>query len=321
VADVVVSAAALPFDVGGFLGPSVEYRAPDSGRMTRAQLLAAVAEAAAVITLLRDPVDDELLDAAPRARVIANCAVGFDNVDLNAASRRGIPVTNTPDVLTDATADFAFALLLAAARRVVEGDALVRSGHWTGWEPGQLLGATVGGACLGIVGLGRIGLAVAQRARGFGMRIVYASPVAIAGAAEVGARHVPLGELLSEADFVTLHCPLSPDTRHLIDAQALARMKPTAILVNTARGPIVDERALAQALSDGAIMGAGLDVFEDEPAVCPELLRSGRAVLAPHAGSATTSTRAKMAEICARAVRDTLAGRRPQTVINPEVYE
>jgi len=319
-ARVVVSSAALPFDVAGFLGELADYRAPAQGRWGRQELLAAVGEADALVTLLRDRVDDELLDAAPRVRVVANCAVGFDNVDLAAATRRRIPVTNTPGVLTDATADFAWALLLAAARRVVEGDAMVRAGTWTGWEPGQLLGAPIAGACLGIVGLGRIGRAVARRARGFDMQVLYAGPRPVAGAEELGARHVPLDELLDAADFVSLHCPLNDDTRHAIDASALARMKPTAILVNTARGPIVDEAALARALADGTIAGAGIDVFEREPAVLPELLRCERAVLAPHAGSATTTTRAKMAEICARAVRDALAGRRPDTVVNPEVY-
>ncbi len=288
--------------------------------MTRDELLEAVIGADALISLLRDRVDDELLEAGPGLRVIANCAVGYDNVDIAAATRRGIPVTNTPDVLTEATADFAFALLLAAARRVVEGDRWVRSGTWTGWEPQQLLGAPVGGATIGIVGFGRIGQAVARRARGFAMEVLYADPHEMPAAQELEARRVSMDELLAGSDFVTLHCSLSPQTRHIIDAAALAKMRPTAILVNTARGACVDEDALVRALADGTIGGAGLDVFEREPEVVPELLTSDRVVLAPHAGSATTTTRARMAEICACAVRDALSGRRPETVVNPEIY-
>ncbi len=313
-----MSSAALPYDVEGFLGDAATYRAPAFGRMQRDELLAAIGEADALISLLRDRIDDELLDAGPQLKVVANCAVGYDNVDLQAAVRRGIPVTNTPGVLTDATADFAFALLLAAARRVVEGDAMVRSGTWTGWEPGQLLGAPVAGATLGIIGMGRIGQAVARRARGFDMAVLYAGPRPVADAGD--ARFVDLDELLDQSDFVSLHCPLSPQTTHVIDAAALARMKPTAIVINTARGPCIDEAALAGALAAGQIGGAGLDVFEREPEVTEALRVSGRAVLAPHAGSATTTTRARMAEICAQAVRDVLAGRRPETVINPEIY-
>jgi glyoxylate reductase len=318
VTKLVVSSSALPFDVAGFLGDRVRYVAPREGRLDRAALLAAVADADALIAVLRDRIDGELLAAAPRLRVVANCAVGFDNVDLAAAAARRLPVTNTPGVLTDATADFAFALLLAAARRVVEGDALARSGRWTGWEPTQLLGAEVAGRTLGIVGMGRIGRAVARRARGFSMSIVYAARSDVPEEAAQGAQHVPVDELLGVADFVSLHCPLTPETAHLIDAAALRRMKRTAILINTARGGCVDEAALAAALRSGAIAGAGLDVFEREPLIHADLRAAPGVVLAPHAGSATTSTRARMAEICARAVRDALAGRRPATVVNPE---
>lgn len=316
----VVSAAALPFDVAAVLGDATEYVAPAAGRMARDALLAAAADADALITLLRDEVNDALLDAAPRLRIVANCAVGYDNVDVAACTRRGIAVTNTPGVLTEATADFAFALMLAAARRVVEGDAMVRGGTWTGWEPGQLLGVPVAGATLGIIGLGRIGQAVARRARGFDMTVLYAGPREVAAAGELGARRVTLAELWAASDFVSVCCPLDDSTHHIVDAAALAAMKPTAILVNTSRGPCVDEAALARALADGIIARAGLDVYEREPDVDPGLRTSGRAVLAPHAGSATTTTRAKMAEICARAVRDALEGRRPETVVNPEIY-
>ncbi len=292
--------------------------APERGRWQRAELVSALRGADALIAILRDRIDDELLAAAPNLKVVANVAVGYDNVDVEAASGRGIFVTNTPDVLTDATADLTFALLLAAARRLGEGERLVRSGTWGGWEPGQLLGQDVSGKTLGLIGLGRIGAAVAVRARGFGMRVLYTARSDAPRARELEASRVPLSELVSDADFVSLHCPLTPATRHIVDAAALRAMKPTAIVVNTARGPCVDEAALAEALARGEIAGAGLDVFEDEPAVHPALLASDRAVLAPHVGSATTTTRRRMAEMAARAVREALAGRVPSTAVNSE---
>jgi glyoxylate reductase len=316
----VVSSSALPLDVAALLGPEIRYRAPEQGHWDRARLLAEVPGADGLIALLVDPVDAELLAAAPGLRVVANFAVGFDNVEVAAASARGVVVTNTPDVLTDATADFAFALLLAAARRVVEGDALVRSGRWTGWAPGQLLGAEVAGRTLGLIGLGRIGQAVARRARGFDLRVLHTGPRPVAAAEALGAERVPLPALLAESDFVSLHCPLTDETRGLIDAAALAQMKPGAILVNTARGACVDEAALAAALGAGHLGGAGLDVFAAEPLVHPDVLASPRVVLAPHAGSATTTARRRMGEICATAVRAVLEGRRPDTVVNPEVF-
>ena len=321
---IVTSSAALPFDITPLLG-DVAYRAPASGSMSRGQLLEALGEASALISLLSVRVDQALLAAAPRLRVVANFATGHDNVDVPAATRRQVVVTNTPDVLTEATADFAFALLLAAARRVVEGDRLVRGGAWTGWAPGLLLGADVAGATLGIIGMGRIGQAVARRARGFSMRILYTSrpdrPDDAAGTAALGATRVGMDELLAGADFISLHCPLTPRTRHIIDGPAIAAMKPGAILINTARGACVDEVALAEALAAGRIAGAGLDVFAEEPVVHPALLTCDRVVLAPHAGSATTTARRRMAETCARAVRAVLDGRVPETVVNPEVYE
>lgn len=324
---VVVSTSALPFDIAPILG-DVAYIAPARGDFTRTQLLERVADADALISLLSFAVDRELMDAAPNLRVIANFAVGYDNVDVAYATARGIPVSNTPDVLTEATADFAFALLLAVARRVVEGDAWVRTGTWPGWGPGQLLGADVHGRTLGIIGMGRIGQAVARRARGFDMEVLHVSrPEPPADAHEPAAEPVPavrrardLDELFAHADFVSLHCPLTPETHHIIDADALAAMKSSAILVNTARGACVDEVALVRALERGDIHGAGLDVFENEPRVHPGLTSSARVVLAPHAGSATTTARRRMAEICARAVRAVLDGRRPETLINPEVY-
>ena len=296
---------------------------PPSGNMDPAALREALREAEALICLLSLPVDRALLAAAPRLRIVANFAVGIDNVDIAAATERGVLVTNTPDVLTEATADFAFALLLAAARRLPEGERLVRSGAWTGWAPGQLLGADVAGATLGIIGMGRIGQAMARRARGFSMTILYSASRPHLDAArleaELGARQVDRAELLARSDFVSLHCPLTPQTRRVIDADALRAMKRGAILVNTARGGCVDEPALARALARGEIAGAGLDVFAEEPRVFPEILTSDRVVLAPHAGSATTTARRRMAEICANAVRAVLCGRRPPTLVNPEV--
>jgi glyoxylate reductase len=315
----VVSSAALPIEPGAYVPAGAAYRAPAEGSLARERLLAEIAEADALIALLDVAVDSELLAAAPRLRVVANFAVGHDNVDLAACTARGILVTNTPDVLTEATADFTLALLLAAARRIIECDRLARSGTWQGWAPGLLLGRELGGSTLGIVGLGRIGQAVARRARGFGMTVVYAGPREVAAAAELGARRVELDELLATSDVVSLSCPLTPATRHLIDRAALARMRSDAILINTARGAIVDEAALADALLEGRIGGAGLDVFEDEPRIHPGLAATPRTVLAPHAGSATVAARRRMAELCFEAVADGLAGRRPRHVVNPEV--
>ena len=258
-----------------------------------------VAGAEGLLSLLTDTVDEGLLDAAPELRAISNYAVGTDNVDLDAATRRGIPVGNTPDVLTDATADLAFALLLALARRLPEGERDVREGQWVTFEPDRNLGAEVTGATLGIVGFGRIGRAVARRAEGFGMTILHS--------ARSGG--VPLEELLERADFVTLHCPLTPETRHLIDDAALGRMKPTALLVNTARGPIVDTAALGRALRERAIGGAALDVTDPEPLPSDHpLLRAPNLLVVPHIGSATVRTRHKMTEIAVDNLLAALAG-------------
>lgn len=265
----------------------------------------------AVVALLTDRIDAALLARAPRLRVVANVAVGVDNVDLAACRARGVVVTNTPGVLTEATADFAFALLLAAARRVAEGDRAVRRGEFHGWQLGMLLGSRVHGTTLGVVGLGRIGQAVARRARGFGMHVLYTQRTRLAEPLEraLGATFVDVDALFSESDAVTLHCPLTAETRHVASAARIARMKPHAILVNTARGPCVDEAALADALANGRIAGAGLDVFEDEPRVHPALLASERAVLAPHVASADRPTREAMAGMAAANVLAVLAGR------------
>jgi len=284
----------------------------------RADLRALVAGADAILTLLHDRVDEELLDAAGlRLRCVANVAVGYDNVDVEAAARRGIVVTNTPGVLDDATADLTMALVLAATRRVVEGDRLVRSGRpWT-WGMSFMLGSGLRGKLLGIVGLGGIGRRVAERARAFGMEIAYHSrrPAPAEVVAELGAERMPLERLLAEADVVSLHCPLTPETHHLIGAEELAAMKPTAVLVNAARGPIVDERALAEALAAGGIAAAGLDVYEHEPRVEPALLKLDNVVLSPHLGSATVETRTAMAELAARNAISVLRGQGPLTPV------
>jgi glyoxylate reductase len=264
------------------------------------ELRAHARAANALLTLVTDPIDASVLDAAPKLVAIANMAVGTDNVDVEAAAARGIAVGNTPGVLTDATADLAFALLLALARRIVPGAAQVRDGEWHTWEPAADLGADLAGATLGIVGRGRIGQAVARRADGFGMEIVHSSR----------SSGVPLEELLERADFVSLHTPLTDETRGLIDAAALSRMKDTALLVNTSRGGVVDQDALRAALHDGAIAGAALDVTDPEP-LPPDhpLLDAPNLLVVPHVGSATVRTRARMAEMAVENLLAALDGR------------
>jgi glyoxylate reductase len=312
----------LPEPALEMLGAVGEVRADEREEaIPRQDLLALVAGADAVLTLLHDRVDEELLEAAgPQLRCVANVAVGYDNVDLEAAARRGVLVTNTPGVLDEATADLTLALLLAATRRVAEGDRLIRAGRpWT-WGMHFMLGSSLRGKLLGIVGLGGIGRRVAERARAFGMEIAYhqrrEAPADVAAALE--ARRLPLELLLAEADVVSLHCPLTLETRHLIDAAALAAMKPTAVLVNAARGPIVDEPALGEALAAGRIAAAGLDVYEHEPRVEPRLLELENVVLAPHLGSATVETRTAMAELAARNAISVLAGQEPLTPVSPQ---
>lgn len=280
------------------------------------------ADADALLTMLTDPIDAAVLDAGRRLRIVAQMAVGYDNVDVAAATERGILVTNTPGVLTETTADLAFALLLAAARRVVEGDHLARTGGWKTWHPSFLLGQDVHGATLGIVGLGQIGLAVARRARGFAMRILYHDRHRHAGAEkEVAAEYVDLDRLLRESDFVSLHVPLLPETRHLIGERELALMKPTAVLVNAARGPIVDQRALYAALKDRRIAAAALDVAEVEPVPLDDpLLTLDNLIITPHIGSASVATRAKMAEMAVESVLEALRGEMPSHCVNPEVF-
>jgi glyoxylate reductase len=291
----------------------------EEGPVPRDRLIAELADAEGLICLLTDPIDRALLRAGPSLRVVANVAVGHENIDVDAAGELGITVTNTPDVLTEATADLTFALLLAASRRIVEGDATVRRGEFPAWGLTQpLIGSDVHGKTLGVVGMGRIGTAVARRGRlGFGMRVLYYNRDRNkAGERELGARRVELAELLEESDFVCIHVPLTDETRHLFNREAFARMKSTAILINVARGPVIDEDALVHALEEGAIAGAGIDVFEREPNVHPRLLRlRERVVLTPHVGSATRETRQDMARLVVDNVLAVLAGNAPITPV------
>jgi glyoxylate reductase len=282
------------------------------------ELHGAVAGADGVVTLLHDRVDDAFLDAAgSRLRIVANAAVGYDNIDVRACSRRDVVVSNTPGVLTEATADIAFALILMATRRLGEGERLIRARTPWSWSMFFMLGSGIQGKTLGIVGLGKIGLATARRARAFGMEIAYAGRRGAAPPFEtvLAARFLPLEELLAQADVVSLHCPLSAETHHLIDAEALGRMKLSAYLVNTTRGPVVDEAALAEALRAGTIAGAGLDVFEREPEVHEALLGLESVVLIPHLGSATVETRTAMGVLAARNVVAVLGGDAPVTPV------
>jgi glyoxylate reductase len=294
------------------------WLSPHDRPMTTAELHAAVAGADAVVTLLHDRVDDAFLDAAgPSLRVVANVAVGYDNIDVPACGRRGVAATNTPGVLVDATADIAMALILMSTRRLGEAERMVREGGTWSWSMFFMLGAGLQGKTLGIVGLGQIGAATARRARAFGMGIAYAGRRRADAAleSELGAAMLDLDELLATADVVSLHTPLSDVTRHLIDARRLALMKPTAHLVNTSRGPVVDEAALAAALQAGTIAGAGLDVFEREPEIDPGLRGLENVVLIPHLGSATIETRTAMGLLAAQNAVAVLAGKPPVTPI------
>ncbi len=294
------------------------------GAMPRDALLAQVAGKSGAITLLTDRVDDEFLDAAgPRLKIVANYAVGFDNIDVDACTRHGVLASNTPEVLTETTADTAFALMMAACRRIAEGDRFLRSRQGWIWGPLMMLGQDVHHKTLGVVGFGRIGQALARRARGFSMRVLYHDTFRPPEQVErdLGAEYRDLDDLLRESDFVSLHTNLTPETRHLINAERLAIMKPTAVLVNTSRGPVIDEQALAKALGEQRIFAAGLDVFEREPEVHPDLLECGNAVLIPHLGSATVETRLAMANLAADNLFAALDDRRPPTLLNPQVWE
>jgi glyoxylate reductase len=287
-----------------------------------AELARSLKDREGLVCLLTERVNDDLLRAAPRLRIAANVAVGYDNIDVPACTRRGVVATNTPGVLDETTADFTWTLMMAVARRLIEGDQLARSGAWKGWELDQLCGADVSGKTLGIVGFGRIGRAVARRAAGFRMKVIYADAMAAPPEVEreLGAERRDLNQLLAESDFVSVHVPLTAETRGLFDAPKFFRMKPGAYLINTSRGPVVDEAALVHALETKKIAGAALDVFENEPFIHPGLKRAN-VVLAPHLGSASLETRTKMACIAAQNVLALFRGQRPPNMLNPEVLK
>ncbi len=290
----------------------------------RKLLLSRIKDKDGLLCILTEKVNEELLAAAPRLKAVATYSVGFDHVDVPACTRRGVIVTNTPGVLTETTADFAWTLLMAAARRVVEGDRFMRAGKYVGWDPMMMLGTDVHGKTLGIVGFGRIGQAVARRAQGFGMKVLYYDAQRIFPEVErqFGAAFRELGDLLRESDFVSLHCVLDQSTHHLIDERAFALMKRSAYLINAARGPIVDERALVKALKSGRIRGAGLDVYEAEPKMAAGLAKLPNVVLAPHLASASLETRLKMGLMAAQGLIDALIERkRPEHAVNPDVLE
>jgi glyoxylate reductase len=291
-------------------------------RPPREEVLRRVKDKEGLICLLTEKVNDELLQAAPKLRIVANVAVGFDNIDVAACTKRGVVATNTPGVLDETTADFAWTLLMAVARRLGEGEALARSGNWKGWDLDQLVGTDVWGKTLGIVGFGRIGRAVARRASGFQIRVIYTDAVRAAADVEkeLRAEFREMNALLAESDFISVHTPLLPETHGLFDTAKFQRMKRTAFLINTARGPVVDEAALVAALESGRIAGAALDVYEKEPAIHPGLKRSNT-VLAPHIASASLETRTKMACMAAENVVALLQGRRPANVLNPEALK
>jgi len=291
-------------------------------RPPREEVLRRVKDREALICLLTEKINDELLRAAPKLRIVSNVAVGFDNIDVDACTRRGVVATNTPGVLDETTADFAWTLLLAVARRLNEGEALARSGNWKGWNLDQLCGADVWAKTLGIVGFGRIGRAVARRASGFQMKVIYTDAVRAPEDIErsVNAEFRDMNTLLTESDFISLHVPLLPETRGLFDAPKFYRMKPTAFLINTSRGPVVDEAALVAALENRKIAGAALDVYENEPFIHPGLKRPN-VVLAPHLASASIETRSKMATMAANNVVALFKGQRPSNMLNPDIFK
>jgi glyoxylate reductase len=291
-------------------------------RPPREEVLRRVKDKEGLVCLLTEKVDGQLLQAAPKLRIAANVAVGFDNIDVAACTKRGVAATNTPGVLDETTADFAWTLLMTVARRVGEGEALARSGNWKGWDLDQLVGTDVWGKTLGIVGFGRIGRAVARRAGGFQMKVIYADAVRAPEDVEkkLKAEYREMNALLGEADFISVHVPLLPETRGLFDAAKFERMKRTAFLINTSRGPVVKEAALVAALESGKIAGAGLDVFENEPSIHPGLKRAN-VVLGPHIASASLETRTKMACMAAGNVVALFRGQRPPNILNPEVLK
>ena len=307
-----------------FLG----QRAPVEGNatdrvLTPEELKTACRDVEGVLALLTDKIDPEFMDSCPKLKLVANFAVGFNNVDLQTATDRGVMITNTPGVLTETTADFAWTLLMAAARRVVEGDRFVREGKFSAWGPRMLLGQDVFGKTLGLVGMGRIGQAVAKRAKGFDMSILFHDPYPIPEefVSETGARQVSLEDLYRSADFISVHVPLLDETHHLLDDNAFRQMRANCIVVNTSRGPVVDEKALVRALQSGAIAAAGLDVYEREPEIEPELLELKNVVLAPHIASGSHETRLRMCMMAAENLIQGLSGDRPQNLVNTDGWD
>lgn len=296
------------------------YTQPE--RITREELFKRIPDKQGLVCLLTERVDDQLLRAAPKLKIVANVAVGYDNIDVPACTKRGVAVTNTPGVLDETTADFAWTLMMAVARRLGEGEALARSGNWKGWDLDQLVGTDVWGKTLGLVGFGRIGRAMARRAGGFKMKVLYTDVQRADESVEkeFNAEYRDFNTLLAEADFVSVHVPLSEETRGLFEAAKFYRMKPTSYLINTSRGPVVDEAALVAALEGKKIAGAALDVYENEPFIHPGLKRPN-VVLAPHIASASIETRTKMSVIAAENVRDFFENRKPANILNPEVIK
>jgi Lactate dehydrogenase and related dehydrogenases len=294
---------------------------PGDRPLTYDELLEQAKGRDAILTMLSDRIDAQLLNEAENLKVIANYAVGFDNIDIGAATSHGIVVTNTPDVLTEATADMAWALLFAVARRIVEGDRVTRKGEFTGWSPLFLLGGDLVGKTLGIIGSGRIGTAMALRSRGWCMKVLYTSQKNnnVVLEEKLNARRVELETLLKESDFISLHTPLTEETRHMIGRDEFAIMKRTAYLINTARGAVIDEAALVDALRNNRIAGAGLDVYEEEPKLKPGLASLDNVVLAPHLGSATVETRSRMSIMAVESIIMVLKGQKPENCLNPEV--
>lgn len=307
-----------------FIGEHAEVTGNATDRvLDPGELRSAAAGSTGVLSLLTDRVDVAFLDACPSVRAVANFAVGFNNVDLGAATERGVLITNTPGVLTETTADFAWTLLMAAARRVTEADRFVREGRFTAWGPRMLLGHDVHGATLGVVGFGRIGQAVARRASGFGMTILYFDPQPVdpAVSGPLGAVRSSLDDLYARADFISLHVPLLAETTHLVSDAAFSRMKKTAIVVNTSRGPVIDEKALVRALVSGEIAGAGIDVYEREPEIEPELAGLDNVVLAPHIASGSHATRLRMCMMAAENLVSALRGERPPNLVNADAWD
>jgi glyoxylate reductase len=299
-------------------GEVVAY--PPDRPLDEANIRQAAEGCVGIVSQLMDPIGDVVL-STPGLKIVSNVAVGFDNIDVAAATAHKVMVTNTPGVLDDATADFAFTLIMSAARRIVEADSFTRQGRFRGWAIDMMLGADVHGATLGLIGVGRIGRGVAHRAKGFNMRVLYYDPQPLPPEAErdLNAARVDIGRLLAESDFVSVHVPLTQETHHLLSTPQFALMKRTAILINTSRGPVVDEAALVEALKAKKIAGAGLDVYEREPAVHPGLIPMPNVVLAPHIASATVRTRSEMSQMAARNLATGIRGGRPANLLNPEV--